>query len=304
MRSSYGPDVSSTDHAKDGSGAADLDACLALLDLAEAADFERDGYLVIRNALDDAELDRLTEIAAVEDATFRAEPGVTPHHVLNRHDLIARDAAWLGLIDHPRTFPKVWGVLGWNIQVFHTQLIVTPPAPDGAPAVPYAWHQDNNRMNLDLETEPQPRVSVKVGYFLTDLPDAGMGNLAVVPGSHRRGRPPSGADPVDGLMLTAAAGDAVMFDRRLWHAASTNATTSTRVFVTVGYSYRWLRTKSEMRWSATFDDLDPVRRQLLGAATDANGRFEPTDEDVPLRDRIRAASGPVAPTPTVPEFSK
>lgn len=250
----------------------------------ERAEFERDGYLLVDGALDSITVERLRAAAMQEDVAYRSSPGVGRHHVLNRHDLVARDDAWLDLVDWPTTFPKVWGVLGWHIQLFHTQLIVTPPAPSRAEAGSYGWHQDNNRMNLDLETTPQPRVSVKVGYFLTDLPRLGMGNLAVAPGSHRRGRPDvDSVEHENAIEITAAAGDAVLFDRRLWHAATTNTSDHTRVFVTYGYSYRWLRPKSAMQHADLLDRVDPIRRQLLGSSSSANGYFEPTDDDVPLR---------------------
>jgi len=251
--------------------------------------FERDGFVVLRGALDPTTLDATLAVARRAQAAFESEPGVGPHHGLNLHDLIGRDDAWLDLVDRPTTFAKVWGVLGWNIQLFHTQLLVTPPAPEGAGRGAYGWHQDNNRMNLDLETDPQPRVSVKVGYFLTDLPETGMGNLAVVPGSHRAGRPDValGDQPDGATEVIAEAGDAILFDRRLWHAASTNASDRTRIFVTYGYSYRWLRPKSAMQHTDLFERVDPIRRQLLGWCTSANGYFEPTDDDVPLRTWIR-----------------
>jgi hypothetical protein len=258
----------------------------------ERAEVERAGYLLIRGALDTPTLQRLMASAMREDAGYRSQPGISAHHVLNLHDLIRRDQVWLELIDLPTTFAKVWGVLGWHIQLFHTQLIITPPAPPGAPPGAYGWHQDNNRMNLDLETTPQPRVSVKVGYFLTDLPDPGMGSLTVVPGSHLHGRPAeSSNEPPDAVEIIAEAGDAVLFDRRLWHAASTNTSESTRVFVTYGYSYRWLRPKSAMQHVDLFERVDPIRRQLLGWASTPNGYFEPTDEDVPLRAWIRDRLG-------------
>ncbi|GIU87810.1 MAG: hypothetical protein KatS3mg009_2325 [Acidimicrobiia bacterium] len=268
---------------------------------AERAAFERDGFLLLRQVLDPERRSALLRAAERLDAEYRAEPGVTPHHVCNRHDLIEADDAFLDLVDLPTVFPKVFGILGWNIQLFHTQLVVTPPAPAGAPAGGYGWHQDNNRMNLDFETPPpHPRVSVKVGYFLTDLPRPGMGNLCVVPGSHRLGRPdvPLGEQPPGATEVTAAAGDAILFDRRIWHAASTNTSDTTRVFLTYGYSYRWLRPKSRMQHDALFARCDPVRRQLLGAApTGANGYFDPADEDVPLRGWIRAHLGDGAVTP-------
>src|SRR5690348_7733810 len=155
----------------------------------ERAQFERDGYLIVPGALDAVTLARVRAVAHEHDAQFRAENGVGPFHVLNEHDLVASDERWLDLIDWPATFPKVWALLGWNIQLFHTQLLVTPPAPAGATAGAYGWHQDNNRMNRDLATTPQPRISVKIGYFLTDLSEPGMGNLCVVPGSHLAGAP-------------------------------------------------------------------------------------------------------------------
>jgi len=263
--------------------------------------FERDGFLVVPGALAAATVDALLSLAQRYDDAFRAEPGVGRYHVLNLHDLVGRDDAFFDLVDAAATFPKVFGILGWNIQLFHTQLIVTPPTHPDAAGGSYGWHQDNNRMNLDFETPPpHPRVSVKVGYFLTSLPEPGMGNLSVVPGSHRLGRPDAvgSNEPENAVELTASAGDAVVFDRRLWHAASTNTSEATRVFLAYGYSYRWLRSKSRMEPATLMESCGPVRRQLLGAApTGANGYFDPHDDDVPLRAWIREHLGAAALAP-------
>lgn len=267
----------------------------------ERETFERDGFLLLRGALDAHVTERVLAAAHRHDAQYRQHPGVSAHHVLNLHDLIGRDDIFLELVDHATVFPKVFGVLGWNIQCFHTQLVVTRPSHPDAPSGGYAWHQDNNRMNLDFETRPpHPRVSVKVGYFLTALAEPGMGNLCVVPGSHRRGRPELDLfDRPDGACeITAEPGDAILFDRRLWHAASTNRSASTRVFVTYGYAYRWLRPKSAMDLAAARAACDPIRAQLLGASpSGANGYFDPADEDVPLRSWIRVHLGDDAVTP-------
>ena len=68
---------------------------------------------------------------------------------LNLHGLMGRDPAFLELVDLHSTFPKILGIMGFNIQLFHTQLVVTPPDPGGPSAErkKLSFHQDNNRMS-------------------------------------------------------------------------------------------------------------------------------------------------------------
>jgi ectoine hydroxylase len=179
--------------------------------------------------------------------------------------------------------------------------VVTPPAPEGSQAGPYAWHRDNNRMNRELAVDHQPRISVKVAYFLTDLPDPGMGNLCIVPGSHAQPAstlPDPWSLPEGAQEITAKSGDGLLFDRRLWHAASTNTSASTRVALFYGYALRWVRPKSAMDPRELLPlTEDPIRRQLLGACSTANGYYDPQDDDVPLRAWIREHHGEAAVAP-------
>jgi len=250
--------------------------------------FDEDGYFVVADALDPSTVDALRAIADGYLEGLR-DRRADEHAYLNRHDLVGRHPLFLSLMTWPTVFHKVWQLLGWNIQVFHTQLLVTPPSdPSGAPG-PTGWHQDNDRMNLELEVELQPRVSMKVGYFLADIPEPGMGNFCVIPGSHVTRAPDESA----GVEIVARAGDAVLFDRRLWHSGSTNQSPVTRRVLFYGYSYRWLRPKSDMKVTSQpeFEDFDPIERQLLGACTSANGYYTPGAADVPLREWIAANVG-------------
>ena len=106
--------------------------------------------------------------------------------------------------------------------------------------------------------------------------------LALPPG--RVGQP-EGAVPV-----LAGPGDAVLFDRRLWHAASPNGSGVARKVLFYGYGYRWLRTKDEMTVRGLWEGSDPIRRQLLGWGASCNGFYSPTDDDVPLRVWLREHS--------------
>ena len=142
---------------------------------------------------------------------------------MNVLDIVGRDPRLLRLVDHPRIFPKIWGIMGWNIALYHSHYTVTPPefAADASAATRLSWHQDSGQLNVDLEQRPQPRISMKVGFYLTDSLDTSGrdGNMALIPGSHRW--PSSGLHlPADGVSnpagvvhVAAAAGDCVLFDR-------------------------------------------------------------------------------------------
>jgi ectoine hydroxylase-related dioxygenase (phytanoyl-CoA dioxygenase family) len=263
---------------------------------AERDAFERDGYFSIPNALTADQVAHFANVVEETDAAHRRTNGLRPEERVNLHDAIGADARFLDLIDWPTTFPKVWGILGWNIQLYHTQLVVSPQLPPSPKGKRWGWHQDNNRMNRDMEVALQPRVSLKVLFFLNDIPTVGMGNFYVLPGSHtvRQLPPPISEEdpnPQGALGITAKAGDALIFDRRLWHAASENTSPVTRKVLFYGYSYRWLRPKCDMDLSRVWEDCDPIRRQLLGDRTTAGGYFDPQPGDVPLREWIAEYAG-------------
>ena len=148
------------------------------------------------------------------------------------------------------------------------------------------WHKDSGRLNNELDSDPQPRISLKVAYFLTDTSELGRANLYVIPGSHLLNKLPVDEDkrPKGGLAVRAKPGDAVFFDRRIWHSSSPNTSDMPRKVLFYGYSYRWLRPRDNMTVDHLMDRIDPIRQQLLGAAPSGwHGYSSPKPEDVPLR---------------------
>ncbi len=150
-----------------------------------ATDFERDGYVVLPGALTPDHVAQLS--AAVERCRDRlaASHGVARCDLFNLLDFIGLDDAFFELIDHPTTFPKVWRILGWNLQIYHSHMIVAPPlsAPGAGerrhnlqshrPELTrtdeiaslddwWGWHRDSGQINGDLGGGPQARLSVKI----------------------------------------------------------------------------------------------------------------------------------------------
>ena len=260
--------------------------------------FDEQGYFIVKNVLPDDMVASLNRIVDGIDEENRPKEGSGAYSVLNHFDIIGRDDLLLELLDWPKTFPKVWGILGWHIQLYHSHLIVSPPWPDGQKPRKrrLGWHQDSGRLNIDLETRPRPRISLKVAYFVSDCTATDRGNFHAIPGSHRRAEiefPDNGElDPEGAVPIRAAAGDAVFFDRRLWHASGINYSEFTRKVLFYGYSYRWLRPRDNMTVDHYMDRCDPIRRQLLGAGpSGGHGFTSPKPEDIPLREWIGKHAG-------------
>jgi ectoine hydroxylase-related dioxygenase (phytanoyl-CoA dioxygenase family) len=161
---------------------------------------------------------------------------------------------------------------------------------------PLGFHQDSGRVNAEMESHPRPRLSLKIAFWLSDVSQPGRGNFYIVPGSHLDDQlhRPANDNPAAAVPVLAETGDAVFFDRRLWHARSPNHSPLVRKVLFYGYGYRWLRTKDDMTIRKDLFELcDPIRKQLLGWGTNANGFFSPKDEDVPLKQWLQEHLGEV-----------
>lgn len=156
-------------------------------------------------------------------------------------------------------------------------------------------------MNRDLGIHPQPRISMKIAYFLSDTTQLGRANLYVIPGSHLSEGPVYANEgdtlPEGGIAVQAKAGSALLFDRRLWHAASPSVGDVARRAMFYGYSHRWLRPKSAMDVGHILPHCDAIQRQLLGESSRPGGYFAPGEEDVPLREWISENLGEDAVAP-------
>lgn len=234
--------------------------------------FESEGYLIVRNAVDEDYRNRLIEagdrLASSDRQEFRSEMR-GKHGRDGFRNIVAIDEIFQPLLTLSTTVPLVMQLLGPRIQLHTSHLIWAYPSPDNTPD-DYrrpGWHRDIERMTRDLGDDVQPRVEIKVAYYLSDSSTPGCGQTLFVPGSHRLSAPPAWrdgeADPDGAVEPLVHAGDAVLFENRTWHAAGPNISGRTRKTIMFGYSHRWMRP----------DDYVTQPESLLSRCTDLERSF-------------------------------
>ena len=240
--------------------------------------FDDDGFLVVRNVLDTDTLRRSIDAADRLAQPFLAKPELLDRPEYNHLDLrpaVLTEKPLFELVRNSTGVSYVMQLLGPNIHLHSTALICKRPSRSDAPAFRRGWHRDI-RIPKDLGHQFLPRVGIKICYALTDFhqPDSGMTLLAR--GTHLRTEPlvlrknavdPEGVELCD---LQLNAGDAFLFDNRLYHTAAPNLSDRTSKVVMLGYAYRWMKQEIYLETldAAYFRQQDPITRQLLGGYRD------------------------------------
>jgi ectoine hydroxylase-related dioxygenase (phytanoyl-CoA dioxygenase family) len=242
--------------------------------------FAADGFLVVPNALDRETIDRVLSDADALADPFLHKPVVADKPEYNHLDLrrgLLKKKALYSLVSHSATVSLIVQLLGPNIHLHSTTVIYKRPENPDAPTFRRGWHRDI-RMARDLGYESLPLAGIKVCYCLTDFQQPNSGMTLLARGTHLRNEPlriPKGAvDPVDVEVcdLKLKAGDALLFEHRVFHTAAPNRSDRTSKVVIYGYAYRWMR--PEVYLEAPNEQLllqaDPITRQLLGGYRDVD----------------------------------
>ena len=251
--------------------------------------FQDQGFLVIPDALSPTHVSRLTTVL---DAISKEKP----EKIYNEADILGLRDEFLDMIDLPTVLPKVQQLLGRNIWVNHTHYNINPASPrGGSPRVvkDYGWHRDGGIIHEDLGLRA-PLLSIKVGFYLTDISDIGHGETYIIQGSHQTGeKPPLPHEfPSSAHPILVKSGSAVFFDQRVIHSIrSPNPSPDTRHVIFIQYAFRWLSPVDAMTVAHLRNRCNPVRLQLLGLSTTTqnidgaagrSGRYHPSPHEVPL----------------------
>jgi phytanoyl-CoA hydroxylase len=237
---------------------------------AQRAAFDEQGYLALPGALVGAALTQVQEAAAQAEALWRVDitrPGARSAVLEQVQAPIEYDDRLLALLWHPAVFPLVRQLLGDDVTMIDNDLFLTPPR---TPKTHAGWHHDVGMQGI---YHPKSLLMVKVFYLLSEV-DSTMGPTTLVPGSHRWEESPQSLESA--VAMTGKAGDAYLFNCRIYHSAANNDSDHWRRVLIYNYGHFWMKPWQGYEPSARLlteaqASGDPVRKQLLGLG-DAYGQ--------------------------------
>lgn len=249
--------------------------------------FETNGFLSLPGALTPDELAGVQDAAAKAEERWRGDtslPGTRSPVLEQVQNPIEYDDRLLALLWHPRVFPLVRAALGDDVSMIDNDYFITPPR---TPRTHANWHHD---VGMNGVYHPRSVLMVKVFFLLSDV-QADSGGTAMVPGSHRfptDWKFPQVDDPREmpgAVQMTGRAGDAYLFNGRVYHAATNNHSDRPRRVLIYNYGHFWMKVwqgyePSPRLIAEAKASGDPVRMQLLGIG-DAYGQSLPREVDRP-----------------------
>lgn len=232
--------------------------------------FDLNGYIVIKGALDDGQVERfntLIDELGLDQPTNLSDWG---HH----QTFLERDQAFRDIVDNPRVLPYLEEWLGTahtavdepQVRLDHTYFIFSDAGTPGAhlhlgnaPYVPHcSYNVKQGRIFSGLTV---------VSYVLSEV-IPGQGGFACVPGSHKSEFPcPNDISELEDLSAVESpaveVGDAVLFTEALTHGSLAWTAPHQRRAMFYKYSPTYM-SWALPRWSAELLELcTPRQRKML-----------------------------------------
>jgi ectoine hydroxylase len=251
--------------------------------------FESYGYLLIEDVLS------LDECKEVLDASIRIHKGHPKDHLMQLGRGFETEPSIERLIDHPAILPKIRGILGDR---FVLQAAFCTIQPAGSESI--GWHRDGSgSFEYELLGYPAPLLQLRASYNLTDQMNDFMGNMMMIPGSHRSPvrLPESVHDKIYACpiqhIIRVRPGAVLIFHNAVFHSPMPNRMNYDRYNMHFIYSPPWLRRSDREATDPAFlERTTPLRRALMGDYERPDTPFGGGLPRIPFEEMEEAKGGP------------
>lgn len=223
--------------------------------------FESWGYFIIPDVLN------ADEVAECLEASKRVHQAAGTNSFGQVGRSYETESALERLIDHPAVLPKIRGLYGDHFILQSGWNTIQP-----AHGVSGGWHQDGSgAYDFKKLGTPIPLIQLRASYLLTDQSKPRMGNMELVPGSHRSLVPlpaelrrEKGDVPI-GHVICAPAGSVLVFHNAVWHRTYAHDEDYDRYTMHYIYSPPWVKPSDRLENNKEFlERTTPLRRALMG----------------------------------------
>ncbi len=241
--------------------------------------FMKHGYILKPDVLDQDTCNhycQLIDEVAARSKHFQADKHFTQSNAVTTH----KD--FEAFIDRASHIGYVYDMYGELSKVHLSQFMRRPKG-----TWRNFWHPDGPRALPYQVFSPELPLQMKVAYWLTDLPETDMGNLVILPGSHRQQymQGYDTHDHIEGEMsVCVKRGTMMIMHASTWHKVAENKTDHIRRNIFLTYSPAWIcpedRFSNDETWLAS---LNREQRILMRSYPDypyANAK--PPAQDFPL----------------------
>ena len=195
---------------------------------------QRDGYVILEQALDGPAIDELVAaLAPFEAARPMGRNAFEGERSQRVYSLAGKGEAFLRLIEHPDVVALLDAVLMPNCLLSTAQSIRLHPGETAQP-----WHTDDA-----FYPSPRPHARPLALSVIWAIEDFAVDNGAteVIPGSHLWGMETPDARDFRPMPAVMPAGSAIVFDGALWHRGGQNRSSRTRLAISPQYCQPYLR---------------------------------------------------------------
>ncbi len=238
--------------------------------------FFKDGILIIRGALAENHAEKLNQIIQSYEAGEEFKQGGQKNNIVELHPEFRKLINWDAHIGH------VYDVYGESLKLLQSQFFIRPPRQ----ILRNEWHFDGPRLVPFEAFGVKVPLRIKVGYWLTDLPEDKMGNLIYIKGSHKTPcleQYKTHAPHPQQESLKIKKGDMILMAAGLWHRVEENESQQTRRNIFLEYGPSWLN--SSDRFQGRIDFLESLTREqriVMREYWHPNFNIKPPKEDVAL----------------------